>query len=82
MTKRILSILAVAALVSACGGDDADVEATDGTVVNTDRDTLLDRDTSMVPVVTPVVTQDTGVVQTTTTVEADTSVDVDTLSRP
>ena len=79
MTKRILSMLAVAALVSACGGDDADVD-TDGTVVNTERDTLLEQDTSMVPVVTPVVTQDTGIVETTTTVETDT--DVDTLSRP
>lgn len=82
MIKRIFSVAALSLMVAACGGDDEAAESADGTTVNTNTDTLVDRDTTMAPVVTPVVTSDTGLVQTTTTVQADTNVDVDTVRRP
>lgn len=76
MTKRILSLLAALAVAStaACGGDANDADTT------VQRDTFTEQDTTMAPVVTPVVTQDTGIVETT--VETDVDVDTDTIRRP
>lgn len=75
MTKRILSMLAIVAL-AACGGDAEDV---DGETTVT-QDTFVEPDTTMAPVVTPVVTPDTGIVQTETEVDVD--VETDTIRQP
>lgn len=81
MIKRIFSIAALSMMMAACGGDEAvEGEAVDGDAAATATTTEVytEQDTTMAPVVTPVVTQDTGVVETTTTVTAD----VDTVQRP
>ena len=83
MIKRIFSIAALSMMMAACGGDDEAVEGeavdgVDAAATATTTDVYTEKDTTMAPVVTPVVTQDTGVVETTTTVTAD----VDTVVRP
>lgn len=71
---RLFLTLAVVPLfgLAACGGDepeaDVDVDAAGGVVT----DTLVNRDTTMVPVTTPVVTADSAAV----VVDADTAIDV------
>lgn len=67
MSKRIFSILAIAAL-AACGGDD---EAGEGSVIEQDTSvsTVQGTDTVSQPVVVPT----TDTVTTTTTVTADTT---------
>ncbi|MBW3571829.1 MAG: hypothetical protein KY467_12045 [Gemmatimonadetes bacterium] len=80
MIKRIFSIAALSMMMAACGGDDeVEGEAVDGVeATNTTTEVITEKDTTMAPVVTPVVTQDTGLVETTTTVTSD----VDTVVRP
>lgn len=82
MKNRLFSIAAVAAMVgvAACGG--ADEAAVDGQVVDTDTEMVTTSDTTMAPVVAPVVTTDTAAVQTTTVVEADTSVNTTVIEDP
>lgn len=69
--KRILPVLAVAALAGACADDNRDnVGDLENTV--TDTSTFTTSDTMMVDTTIPVVNQDTGVVTTTTTTDVDT----------
>jgi predicted small lipoprotein YifL len=78
--NRIFSLFAALALVSfaACGADD-DVDLDDG-METTTTEMITEQDTTLVPVVAPVVTEDTGLVQTT--IETDVDVDVDTIAQP
>lgn len=73
--KKLFSVLAMAALVAACGGGD---EAAEGTQVGTDTSLVTTTDTVM----QPIVTQDTAMVVTDTMVQADTAVVTDTVPRP
>ena len=72
--NRLLTLLAVLPLVSfaACGGDEPDVEADTAAGEGVVTDTLINRDTTMVPVVTPQVTAESAAV----VVNADTAIDV------
>lgn len=75
MKNRLFSIAAVAAMVgvAACGGaDEAATVDGDAQVVDQNTEMVTTSDTTMAPVVAPVVTTDTAAVQTTTVVEADT----------
>lgn len=76
--KKLIAMFGILAL-AACAGDD-EVDALDGEATATTTEVITETDTTMAPVVAPVVTQDTGLVETTTTI--DTDVDVDTVVRP
>lgn len=73
MPIRIMPVFAAVALLgtAACGGDEAEGDA--ATAEGMVTDTLVNRDTTMVPVTTPVVTADSAAV----VVQADTAIDVD-----
>ena len=73
----LLPALAVFAL-GACGGDDEEV--VDDGLETTTTEVITETDTTMAPVVAPVVETDTGLVETTTDVDVD--VDTDTVVEP
>lgn len=83
MKNRLFPIAAVAALVglAACGGEEAAVEG-EGQVVDQNTEMVTTTDTTMAPVVAPVVETDTAAIQTTTVVEADTSVNTEVIENP
>lgn len=66
LKNRIFGVITAAALVSAaaCGAEEPEVEGVDGTTATTTTP-IVDTETQMAPVVTPVTTTDTGMVRTT-----------------
>lgn len=66
LKNRIFGVITAVALVSAaaCGAEEAEVEGVDGTTTTTTTP-IVDTNTELAPVVTPVTTTDTGLVRTT-----------------
>lgn len=78
--NRIFSLVAVLALVGFVACDAGDDELGDGEFETTTVQPIVEQDTTMAPVVAPVVTEETGVVETT--IQGDIDVDRDTIMTP
>lgn len=72
MKARIFSVIAIAAIVSACGGGEGEAGGTaENSTTTADTAVVPGQDTVSQPMVVP--TQDTAVTQTTTTTTTDTT---------